>query len=466
MTRRGGVFTKTREERIGGRKLAFLTVLFVGATLIFYYFALHARYAAIDDFVDRKQPMLIMITAVAFTVVYAATLLILLRIVRRLSLPVIIGFSLAAGMILLGKISLLDFRSDDYDIFLGNWIVSYTPMTIWQGFGTYIASDYTPPYLYILVLISRVQEYPSEYLIKAVSVLFDAILAYGLTRLFALKVRRELWQGIFFCLAMILPPVVFNGAYWAQCDVIYVSFCILALAEILSGHPVRGMSCFGVALSFKLQTVFFLPVLLPLWQRKDIKLWHVGMIPLFYMVMMTPALLAGKSLHHVLTVYISQAGTYNFITINGPTLYELLPGDKGNAAYFQMLSGMAMMLAFAFMVAVCAALVMHPERVNAETVLCACVLFTAGIPFFLPKMHERYTFGADVLSFAMVAFGPQYLPAACCLMLSSYLCYTAGLYRTGVLDLSVSTLFAAAGLVIMAIIFWRKLSVKELEVKA
>ena len=45
----------------------------------------------------------------------------------------------------------------------------------------------------------------------------------------------------------------------------------LALAK----KPCRSMLSFGVALSFKLQTVFFLPALLPLWLRKDVKLRHL-----------------------------------------------------------------------------------------------------------------------------------------------------------------------------------------------
>lgn len=58
------------------------------------------------------------------------------------------------------------------------------------------------------------------------------------------------------------------------------------------GLKKRGAACmmfFGAALSFKLQTVFFLPVLLPLWLRKDIKLRHVLLIPVAYLGMMVPA---------------------------------------------------------------------------------------------------------------------------------------------------------------------------------
>ncbi len=54
------------------------------------------------------------------------------------------------------------------------------------------------------------------------------------------------------------------------------------------------MTLFGMALSFKLQTVFFLPTLLPLWLRKDIKLRHLVLIPAAYMAMMIPAFWAAS----------------------------------------------------------------------------------------------------------------------------------------------------------------------------
>lgn len=62
-------------------------------------------------------------------------------------------------------------------------------MGIKQGLGTYIGSDYTPPYLYLLLLISRVKNYPWQYLVKAVSMAFEVLLAYAVTQLAGLQVR-------------------------------------------------------------------------------------------------------------------------------------------------------------------------------------------------------------------------------------------------------------------------------------
>ena len=94
-------------------------------------------------------------------------------------------------------------------------------------------------------------------------------------------------------------------------------------------------------------------MLLPLWLRKDIKLRHVLLIPAAYLGMMVPAFWGGKSLHHALTVYMTQAGTYNFITVNGPSLYHFLPAGMDKEMLYTMFSGMALALGMAMLVAIC-----------------------------------------------------------------------------------------------------------------
>ena len=309
-------------------------VLVLLATAVFAVFAYHARYAKIDEFTGFRAEELIRFTTVVLAALYALTAAVALHIGRRLNFGAQALFCVVIGAILLAKVSLFDYVSDDYDIFLSGWIYSYSQMGIKEGLGSYIGSDYTPPYLYLLLLISRVKNYPWQYLVKIVSLAFEALMAYAVAKLAGLKVRGDAGRAVLFCLTLMLPTVVFNGAYWGQCDVIYTSLCLLALYHALQKRSAWSMTLFGMALSFKLQTVFFLPTLLPLWLRKDIKLRHLVLIPAAYMAMMIPAFWGGKSLHHVLTVYLAQAGGYNGISINGPSLYNLLPSTMDNGLLY------------------------------------------------------------------------------------------------------------------------------------
>lgn len=291
--------------------------LALAATAVFAVFAYHARYAKIDEFTGFRMEEMTRLIAGVLAALYALTVAVELHIGRKLNVGAQALLCVVVGLILLAKVSLFDYVSDDYDIFLSNWIYEYSQMGIKQGLGTYIGSDYTPPYLYLLLLISRVKNYPWQYLVKAVSMAFEVMLAYAVTQLAGLQVRGAGKRVVIFNLTLMLPTVVFNGAYWGQCDVIYTSLCLTALYMALQKKSARSMILFGMALSFKLQTVFFLPALLPLWLRKDIKLRHLALIPAAYLAMMIPAFWGGKSLHHALTVYTAQASTYNFMTVNG-----------------------------------------------------------------------------------------------------------------------------------------------------
>lgn len=449
-----GALRRALNARCPGWARALLAVL---ATAVFALLAHAARYAKIDDYASFRYDEILMMTTVVFTALFAVSAAIQMRAARRMPLSVLLLLLAITGAVLLGKISLLDYSSDDYEIFLSNWIYSYTGLGFKEGLGTYIGSDYTPPYLYLMLLISRFPNYPWQYMIKAISMLAELLMGYAVMRLASLRLKGDSAPLLLFHIAQLLPTVVFNGAYWGQCDAIYTAFCLMALALALTDKPVRSMVCFGVALSFKLQTVFFLPALLPLWLCRRVKLRHVLLIPVSYMVMMLPALWGGKSLHHVLTCYLQQAGQYNFITVNGPTLYQLLPAGMDKSTLYTMFSGMAMCLGLAMLALACLLICWRREALDARSTLLFTLLVLAGVPFFLPKMHERYTFGADVLSLVVAAFEPRLVVLLLLFGLASYICYTAGLPGDVVTDIRWATLLQGLGVVLTAAALWRSL---------
>ena len=426
-------------------------LLGVLATAVFYVFALNARYATLDEYGSFNFDELLTMTGVMFTIVYAAMIAVQMKRSRTLPMYMQLLLCVITGCVLLGKISLLDYVSDDYTIFLNNWIEEYTALNLKQGLGTYIGSDYTPPYLYLMYAISRFKEYPWMYMVKFISLMTDVLLSYVVMKVASLKTKSESVQLLIFHITAILPTVVFNGAYWGQCDGIYTSFCILALYLALAKKPCRSMLCFGVALSFKLQTAFFLPGLLPLWLRRDVKLKHLLLIPVMYMTMMIPALWGGKSLHHVLTVYIQQMGNYKFMTMNGPSIYQFLPAETVNGGpIYQMFNKMALMLGLAALMVSCIPVCVYRKRLTAESSLLFSVLVLGAVPLFLPNMHERYTFGADVLSLALCLWAPRRVVLPLLFGLASYICYTEGLPGTPIMSLKWASVFMLAGVALTA----------------
>ena len=260
-------------------------------------------------------------------------------------------------------------------------------------------------------------------LIKLFSILFDGILAWG-----GFRLVRHFTPGdknrplLCFCLLLLLPTVVANGAFWGQCDALYGALVLHALSSTLEGRPYTSLILLGVAFSCKLQTVFVLPLWGALVLLRRIPLRALLCFPAAYAATCVPALLLGKPLGDILGVYLGQASEYSdYLNLNAPNLYAFLPYDAqvDTAAAARL----GILIAFALALAVIAALWLLRRRADDRVLLTAAVLLAVGVPFFLPHMHERYFFLADVLSLAWACAAPRFSPAALLVQLSSFGAY-------------------------------------------
>jgi len=147
--------------------------------------------------------------------------------------------------------------------------------------------------------------------------------------------------------------------------------------------------------------------------------------------------------------------------MNAPNWYQLLP-DIGSDVLYNLFSPMAMALGFACVMAMCALVTVYRDRLSTDSTVLVCLLMISGIAYFLPKMHERYTFGADVLALAAAAYLPGrrfLLPL--CFGFASYVAYTAGLPGDRIMDLRYAALFQGVGIALTAAELWRSLNEKK-----
>jgi len=110
----------------------------------------------------------------------------------------------------------------------------------------------------------------------------------------------------------------------------------------------------------------------------------------------------------------------------------------------------------------CALVTVYRDRLSDDAAVLVCLLMISGIAYFLPKMHERYTFGADVLALAAAAYLPGrrfLLPL--CFGFASYVAYTAGLPGDKIMDLKWAAMFQGVGLALTAAELWRSLNEKK-----
>ena len=306
------------------------------------------------------------------------------------------------------RLSGLTFISLDMRLFLIPWYDTLAR----DGFHALreFFSNYSPPYLYLLWLATLTQSLlPKAISIKLISIFFDlvnSLLVYKVLKLHYPKgMTANLGTGIFF----VLPTVLLNSSFWGQADGIYTTFILACLYYLLAGKSLEAVIFFGIAFAFKAQSIFLLPLLILFTVKNRIPWFYYGLVPIIYLIIMIPALIAGRPLMEVFTVYLSQADTYRMLSLDAPNFYLFVPESLYSP-------GVIVGIILTIIITV-AWIWLYSRKITIFTpsamLLCATVS-VAMIPFFMPKMHDRYFYLAEVFSLLLAFYLPKlwFLPLA------------------------------------------------------
>ena len=306
-----------------------------------------------------------------------------------------LGACALCALAMLARLSFIDRSSGDFDLYLADWLSRLAQGSFSQGMRADVG-EYNVLYQYILFVITRLPV-PALYAVKAVSFAGDAFLAAAAARLAGRDGRDSL---VAFGAVLLLPTVALNAGMFAQCDSLYAACALWGLALSLGRRPGRAAVCFALALSFKLQSAFVLPIVAVLWAGGRLRLRDALTFLLTLLAVMLPALLGGKSLGSILSIYTAQTGLYTGLTYNAASLFGLME-TAGLDVYAY--GGFGMALAFG----VCALLVVRGVQSAGDMTdgqyLRLTLLMALLVVFFLPRMHERYFYMAGVLSAALAA---------------------------------------------------------------
>ncbi|MDD4715371.1 MAG: conjugal transfer protein TraL [Oscillospiraceae bacterium] len=393
-----------------------------------------------------------------------------------LLLPVFTGYvrtfrgvlfcALPAALMLFLRVLSLSNATPDYIQFLSQWVSFFRTHGGFSALGS-IVGDYNFPYLYFTAAISYLN-LPDLYLIKLFSILFDVIAAWGGLKLTECLLQNGLGhpQGdipsvpsrkaplaAYFVL-LLLPTVILNGAYWGQCDSIYAAFALFSIYFALSNRPLVSVALMAAAFAFKLQAVFVMPLFLVLLLIRKIRLRHLFLFPVVYLLFCIPALAAGRPFSAVWDIYLSQTGSYNSrLTLNAPSAMALLPQNADVELWHKI--GIA--AAFLFVLLLLVYLFRNRKTVSTQTLFLATLLFSLGIPLLLPHMHERYFFLFETLSVVYACAVPKrfYLPIlAQGASLNGYCAYLGNSYAY---PLKWSAVLLIAIFLVVLFDFWKQM---------
>ena len=200
-----------------------------------------------------------------------------------------------------------------------------------------------------------------------------------------------------FSIVWLAPTVISNSSMWGQCDAIYVSFLMLTVLFLIKDKSRTAMVFYGIAFAFKLQALFWLPVMILLWLYKKIKTIDFLWIPLMYFISIVPAWIAGRSFSELLGIYFAQAGAYaERLSMKYPNIYYII----GELNLLEWYSGAGKFFAVGVILLFMVALIykLMGTRLTPELLLLICYSQGSLALYFLPQMHERYGYFIEIIA--------------------------------------------------------------------
>ena len=356
-----------------------------------------------------------------------------MKIIKRINYIDI--FILLSGIVLAVAIrySLVDYQSFDFIKYTRDW---YNTIKV-EGFSAFGRnfSDYNPPYLYLLYIISRLIPNTSTVLAtKLPAMIADFVSAWLVYRVVRLKYIDSPVPFLAALTILFVPTVVINSTFWGQLDALYTCALLATLYLVLIKKYGLAVLMYGVSLSFKVQAVFLFPFLVALLIRKEIPWKYFLLIPLAMIFALVPAWIAGRPPLELLLIYPSQTGEYKQLAMNAPSVFSLIPASGRFYIYYYhtaLIAAVAAGIFYSILVA------KSPVKLTPPILLELALITVMLIPFILPKMHERYFYAADVISVIFAFYFPRYLFVPIIMVTISTLSYLPTLFDIEPIPLSL-----------------------------
>jgi Gpi18-like mannosyltransferase len=361
-------------------------------------------------------------------------------------LIVFVGILLALSL----RYSLRSFASQDYSYYNKVWYQTIKELgfsALGQSF-----SNYTPLFLYLLYIVSKVlPNVATVTAVKLPSIFCDFICAWFVYRIVRLKYEKGPIP-IFALLAILFAPtVILNSAVWGQADSIFTAALVAFLFHLLKKQPWLACIAYGIAFSIKLQSIYLAPLLMVLFFKKVISWKHLLTIPAVYFIAIIPAWVAGRPLMELLTVYFDQVQGVPGLFHNAPNLYTWLPVDD-YGIFFQAGIIFAVSICLIYVAVVLKSHVKISKQVIVQLAFVSALL----VPYFLPKTHDRYFYPSDILSIVYAFYFPGYFYIALAANLISFFVYPPYLFG---MDIFPQAVLALALLVVIIIVIQQLMNV-------
>jgi hypothetical protein len=180
----------------------------------------------------------------------------------------------------------------------------------------------------------------------------------------------------------------------------------------------QGVLPFSVAFAVKAQGIFLAPffALGMLCRRRGHWLW-LASVPVVYLALVLPAVVAGGSLRQLLSVYRDQSDAFHSLSMNAANFWIFVPD-----VHYRTGVPLGPGLAGAGRLALTAVLA-RTRRVNPEYILIGACTSLLLMPYLLPKMHERFFYAFELASLSLACINLRYAAVAAIAQVDGILAY-------------------------------------------
>ena len=344
-----------------------------------------------------------------------------------------------------------DYESGDYIIFLKDWFTACKEQGGLRGLNQPVG-NYNIMYQFIITLLTYLP-FPPLYMYKAVSVVFDFLLAITAAFLVCdLKGKRGVYFALTYAAVLLLPTCFVNSAVWGQCDSIYVTFSLLCVLFLFREKFVTAFIFLGFAFGMKLQAVFIFPfVAYVYFTRRKFSILY-AIIPLA--INIVPNLLCGRSALDTFRMYFGQATQYRLMQLSFPSFWNFF------AEAYWPLGIMALLFTFGLLGTALLCLMYRKDLFeNRENMFYILVWSAWTCLVFLPAMHDRYGYIVEILMLIAAIYNLRLIPFAVLVEISGMLAVCGFLWGDQVYfdqRIEVATLIFVAGYVAFTcLLLWK-----------
>lgn len=288
------------------------------------------------------------------------------------------------------------FESVDYQQCLSSWTEQLKAYDSIHALAAY-TGDYNYPYITILYFLTHIPV-PSLYSIKMISVLFDfleaGVLASTAMYIAGEDKKRYSMSLIVYALVLCNPVTIINSSYLAQCESIWAGLSLLAFYLVLVREkPAWGMFVFGMALGFKLQAIFILPILLIFYfYKKKFSIFHILWIPIAIEVLCIPAIIGGCGWDSAITQYLHLLGEYPYMFYYYPNIWTFF-----QTAPYYIFGRISILFAFVTLLIFAVLFIKCKKHYTVKDYVQYAAWTAMTCTMLLPCMHERYNYLAEIL---------------------------------------------------------------------